>query len=99
MAKKSSKNNDLLKDVKNTTSPQVYKLLGDLVNRDREDLAEAVLKVDYLLTYANNSIKQKDREAASEALDSARARIEKLKKEDVDTSHLENIMSRVVTRK
>lgn len=99
MAKKSSKNNDLLKDVKNTTSPQIYKLLGDLVNRGREDLAEAVLKVDYLLTYANSSIKQKDKAAAKEALDSAKVRMDKLKKEDVDTSHLEDIMNRVITRK
>lgn len=99
MAKKSSKNNDLLKDVKNTTSPQVYKILGDLVNRDREDLAEAVLKVDYLITYANKAMQQKDKVAAKEALDSAQLRIEKLKAEDVHTSYLESILDKIKSRK
>lgn len=99
MAKKSSKNNDLLKDVKDSTSPQVYKLLVELVNRNREDLAEAVLKVDYLLTYANTAVKQKDKIAANEAIESAKSRIQKLKAEDVDTSHLETIMNRITTKK
>ncbi|NSB39151.1 hypothetical protein BJV89_004357 [Clostridium beijerinckii] len=55
MTKKTSRNTDILKDTKNTTSPKVYSLLVELVNADREDLAEDVLKIDYLLTYANNA--------------------------------------------
>lgn len=49
MAKKNSRNTDILKDSKDTTSPKVYSILVNLVNNDREDLAEDVLKIDYLL--------------------------------------------------
>lgn len=99
MAKKSSKNNDLLKDVKNTTSPKIYKLVTELVNKDREDLAEGTLKVDYLLTYANNCIKQRDRSAANEALESAMMRMKALEKEGVNIEHLQYIYNEVKKRK
>ena len=49
MAKITSKNNNLLRDSRNKVSPKVYDLLIDLVNEDREDLAEMVLKIDYLI--------------------------------------------------
>ena len=57
MAKKNSRNTDILKDSKDTTSPKVYSILVNLVNNDREDLAEDVLKIDYLLDYTNRCIK------------------------------------------
>ena len=89
MAKKSSRNNDLLYNAKAKASPQVYSLLIDLVNQDREDLAEVVIKVDYLLEYASRCIKQKDFEEATEGLDKAKTRIDMLKSEDVNTEYLE----------
>ena len=59
MAKITSRNNDLLRDSRNKVSPKVYDLLIDLVNDDREDLAEIALKIDYLIEYANSAIKGK----------------------------------------
>ena len=47
MAKITSRNNDLLRDSRNKVSPKVYELLIDLVNENREDLAEMALKIDY----------------------------------------------------
>ena len=49
MAKITSKNNSLLRDSRNKVSPKVYNLLMELVNDDREELAEIVLKIDYLI--------------------------------------------------
>ena len=40
MAKITSRNNNLLRDSRNKVSPKVYDLLIELVNEDREDLAE-----------------------------------------------------------
>ena len=68
MAKITSKNNDLLRDSRRTTSPKVYSLLLDLVNENKEELAEIVLKIDYLIEYANKSIKAKYFEEAKEAI-------------------------------
>ena len=51
MAKITSKNNSLLRDSRNKVSPKVYNLLMELVNDDREELAEIVLKIDYLIEY------------------------------------------------
>ncbi|MCT8978818.1 hypothetical protein N4T77_19760 [Clostridium sp. CX1] len=89
MAKKTTRNNKLLSINKEKTSPKIYSLLLKLVNDDREDLAEMVLKVDYLLEYASSSIKQKDFEEAREGLEGAKTRIDKLKKEGADTEYLE----------
>ena len=89
MAKKSSRNNDLLYNAKAKASPQIYSLLIDLVNQDREDLAEVVIKVDYLLEYASRCIKQKDFEEANEGLTKAKSRLDMLKSEEVDTQYLE----------
>lgn len=89
MAKKSSRNNDLLYNSKAKASPQIYSLLIDLVNQDKEDLAQVVLKVDYLLEYASICIKQKDFEEAKESLAKAKNRIDILKSEEVNVQHLE----------
>jgi len=89
MGKKNSKNNELLNIHRKETSPKVYALLLELVNDDRENLAKIVLKVDYLLEYTSNSIKQRDYSEAKESLQKARERIDMLKGENVDVEYLE----------
>ena len=95
MAKITSKNNDLLRDSRRTTSPKVYSLLLDLVNENKEELAEIVLKIDYLIEYANKSIKAKDFEEAKEAIQKAEERAKMLKREGVDISHLNYLIEGV----
>lgn len=89
MTKKNSKNNEFLSTHRNNSSPKIYSLLLDLVNDDREDLAKSVLKVDYLLEYTSNAIKQRDYAEAREALGKARERIDSLKAENVNVEYLE----------
>ena len=95
MPKITSKQNDLLRDSKQKVSPKLYAILLELVNEDREDLAELVLKIDYLIEYANNAIKVKDKEEAKEALQKAEERMKILKKSNVDISHLEYLIDGV----
>lgn len=95
MGKITSKNNDLLRDAKQKTSPKIYSLLLDLVNDGREDLAEMVLKIDYLIEYANSAVKGKDWSEALETVDRAEQRLKMLKKENVDISHLEYLIEGV----
>ncbi|ACD21807.1 MULTISPECIES: hypothetical protein [Clostridium] len=95
MAKRNSRNNDLLKETKNTTTPKVYSLLVSLVNEDKENLAEDVLKIDYLLTYTNNCIKDKDFKEAKYTLQILDRRIENLKKQSVDIDHLSNLYDKL----
>lgn len=92
MAKITSKNNDLLRDSRNKVSPKVYDLLIDLVNEDREDLAEMVLKIDYLIEYANSAIKAKDSSEALETIQRAEARLKMVKRANFDVSHLEYLI-------
>lgn len=92
MAKKNARNNKLLFNAKSSSSPKIYNLLVHLVNEEREDLAAEVLKVDYLLEYASNCIKQKDFQEAEEGLIKAKMRIDSLKASDVDTEHLEYLL-------
>lgn len=89
MAKKTTRNNKLLYNAKAKTSPKIYSLLVDLVNEDREDLAEVVLKIDYLLEYSSSCIKQKDLDEARDSLDKAKNRIDMLKEEGADTEYLD----------
>ena len=79
MAKITSRNNDLLRDSRNKVSPKVYDLLIDLVNDDREDLAEIALKIDYLIEYANSAIKGKDFSEALETVQRAEERLKMIK--------------------
>ncbi|MGN0145516.1 MAG: hypothetical protein ACI398_11060 [Clostridium sp.] len=88
MARKSSRNTDILKDTKNTTSPKIYSLLVELVNSDREDLAEDVLKADYLLEYTSNCIKDKDYKEAKHTIKMAKERIDKVKNSDFNVDYL-----------
>ena len=89
MVKKNSRNNDLLYNFKEKASPQIYSLLIKLINEDKEDLAQKVIKIDYLLEYASSCIKQKDFEEAKEGLSKAKSRIEMLKNQEVNTEYLE----------
>lgn len=91
MGRKTSKNNDLLSSVRKDTSPKVYSLLVDLVNDNREDLAEIVIKIDYLLEYTSTCIRQKDFNEAKETLKSVEARMNILDKEGVDMEHLKHL--------
>ncbi len=95
MAKVNSKNNDLLRDTKQKVSPKVYSILLELVNDNKENLAEVVLKIDYLIEYANNSIKAKDRNEAKETLQMAEERMKLLKREEIDISYLEYLIEGV----
>lgn len=88
MAKKTSRNTDILQETKNTTSPKVYSLLVKLVNDNREDLAEDVLKIDYLLTYTNTCIKDKDFREAKDTMKMVKNRIDRLIDNDVDVEYL-----------
>lgn len=88
MAKITSKNNNLLRDSRNKVSPKIYDILLDLINEDKEDLAEMVLKIDYLIEYANKSIKAKDFEEAKEAIQKAEERTKMLKRAKADVEHL-----------
>lgn len=95
MAKITSKNNTLLRDSRNKVSPKVYNLLMDLINDDKEELAEIVLKIDYLIEYANSSVKAKDYSEALETIQRAEERIKLIKREDYDVSHLEYLIEGV----
>lgn len=96
MAKITSRNNDFLKTHRNTTSPKVYSLLIELINNDREDLANEVIKIDYLVDYFNTCIKKRDRREGKETLERINTRLSKLKKEKIDTSHFENLCESIL---
>ena len=91
MAKITSKNNSLLRDSRNKVSPKVYNLLMELVNDDREELAEIVLKIDYLIEYANSAVKAKDYKTVKRAEE----RVKLIKRENYDVSHLEYLLEGV----
>lgn len=88
MAKKTSRNTDILRDSKRTTSPKIYSLLVELVNEDRDDLAEDVLKIDYLLTYTSKCIKDKDLKEGRDTIKMVKARIDKLVENQVNVEYL-----------
>ena len=88
MAKKTSRNTDILQETKNITSPKIYHLLVKLVNENREDLAEDVLKIDYLLTYTNTCIKDKDFRQAKDTMQMVKSRMDKLIDNDINVEYL-----------
>ena len=98
MAKKTSRNTDILKETKNTTTAKVYSLLVKLVNEDREDLAKDVLKIDYLLTYTNTCIKDKDFKQAKDTMQMVKSRIDKLVDNNVDVEYLMYIYDGIRTK-
>ena len=89
MAKINSKNNDLLHNSKLTTTPKVYTILLHLVNDGREDLAQIVQRVDYLILYTTRCLALKDFKEARDAMEKAGERIEFLKSEGADIEYLE----------
>lgn len=95
MSKITSKNNDLLRNSKQRVSPKIYSLLLDLVNDNKEDSAELVLKVDYLIEYANNAIKGRDDDESADAIQKAEERIKMLKRQEVDVTHLQYLIEGV----
>ena len=64
----------------------------------KEDLAQVVIKIDYLLEYASSCIKQKDFEEAKEGLTKAKSRIDMLKKEEVNTEYLEYLYAGIAKK-
>lgn len=98
MVRKSAKNSEFLKGIKAKTSTKVYALLVKLVGDDREDLAEIVLKIDFLLEYASTCLKQRDVRGAKESLEKAKSRIEALKNEGVDTEYLDYLYEGILTK-
>lgn len=95
MPKVTSKNNDLLRNSKQRVSPKIYSLLLDLVNDNKEDSAELVLKVDYLIEYANNAIKGRDDDESADAIQKAEERIKMLRRQEVDVTHLQYLIEGV----
>ncbi|SHI70245.1 hypothetical protein SAMN02745163_00676 [Clostridium cavendishii DSM 21758] len=91
MRSKSSRNNDVLLKHRDKTTPKIYALLVELVNENREDLAEMVAKADYLIKYATVCIKDKDFAEAREALEGAAKRIKPVKEFGVNVEYLEYI--------
>lgn len=89
MAKINSKNNDLLHNSKLTATPKVYTILLHLVNDGREDLAQIVQRVDYLIMYTTRCIALKDFKEAKDAIEKAGERIQFLKKEGAEIDYLE----------
>ena len=58
---------------------------------NREDLAEIVIKIDYLLEYTSACIRQKDFNEAKETIKSVESRMNTLDKEGVDMEHLKHL--------
>lgn len=79
MDKKNSVNNDFLRTYKAKTTNKVYDILVKLVKADRQDLAEVVVKVDYLVDYCNSCIRDKDFVEAKEVFSKIKERIDFLK--------------------
>ncbi|MEF9951187.1 MAG: hypothetical protein RR840_04250 [Clostridium sp.] len=100
MGRKNARNSVVLKKAKSKTSPKVYDLLLRLVNVDREDLAELVLKIDYLLEYASVCLKQRDNREAKVTLDKVKERIDKIKTEesDIDVSCLDYLYEGILKK-
>ena len=90
MAKKTtSSTDDFLFQVKKNTSHKIYPLLVDLVNEGRQDLAEIITKIDYLLEYTSTCIKQKDFREAKESIKKVEDRMKILRDNNVDTDYLD----------
>lgn len=100
MGRKNARNSNVLKGAKDSTSPKIYDLLLRLVNVDREDLAELVLKIDYLFEYASVCVKQRDNKEAKNTLLKARERMDKIisEEKDIDISALEYLYEGIMKK-
>ena len=98
MARKNSQNNDFLNNIRKDVTPKIYNILVELVNRDREDLADHVLKIDYLLTYAANCINIKDFKEARATADRIKVRLDILKENDALDEYLVYLYEGIVKK-
>ncbi|KMT22186.1 hypothetical protein [Clostridium cylindrosporum] len=100
MGRKNARNSEVLKASKDRTSPKIYDLLLKLVNSEREDLAEIVLKIDYLFEYASICVKQRDYREAKNTLNKAKERMDKIKSEEssIDISCLEYLYEGIIKK-
>ena len=73
----------------------MYKFFLDLVYQKSAQLAEVVLKIDYLIEYANSAVKAKDYNTALETVKRAEERVKLIKRENYDVSHLEYLIEGV----
>lgn len=89
MAKINSKNNDLLNLAKERINHKIYPIILKLVNDNREDLAEIIIKIDYLLEYTSTCIKQKDYKEAKSSIKLVEDRMEILKRNGVEIGYIE----------
>lgn len=88
MTKRTSANSDMLKNAKDKSSSKVYAIILHLVNEGRQDLAELVVKIDYLLQYTSACIKDKDYNEAKNIMTKVEKRLQILEGEGVDIEHL-----------
>lgn len=100
MGRKNARTSNVLKGAKERSSSKVYDLLLRLVNIDREDLAEVVLKIDYLFEYASVCVKQRDNKEAKKTLSSARERMDKIisEEKDIDIKCLEHLYEGILKK-
>jgi len=98
MPKKSSRNNNFLNTYKKKTSSKIYSLLVELVNEEKDNFAEDVVKIDYLLEYSSTCIKQNDFDEAKDALSKIKIRIDKLDSEEINTEHLKYLYEGLIKK-
>lgn len=98
MPKKNSRNNNFLNTYKKKTSPKIYSLLVELVNEDKDNFAEEVVKIDYLIEYSSTCIKQKDFEEAKDTLDKVQMRIDRLEQEGVNIEYLKYLYEGLIKK-
>lgn len=91
MARKNSRNNELLSSARPKVHTKVYSLMMELVNEDREDLAEAVYKIDHLLHLSSSFIGDRNYNEAKETLANVKGRMDKLKQEGVDNTYFDEL--------
>lgn len=91
MARKNARNNELLSSARPNVHTKVYTLMLELVNEDRDDLAEAVLKIDNLLHLAISCIRDRSFKEAKETLVNVKNRMDSIKQEGVDTEYFDEI--------
>lgn len=91
MVRKNARNNELLSSARPNVHTKVYELMLQLVNEDREDLAEAVLKIDNLLHLSISCIRDRSFNEAKQALSNVKNRMDAIKQEGVDTQYFDEI--------
>lgn len=91
MGRKNARNNELLSSARPNVHTKVYTLMLELVNEDREDLAEAVLKIDNLLHVSISCIRDRSFNEAKKNLTNVKNRIDALKQEGVNTEYFDDI--------